>query len=250
MKAKILIVEDESIIALNIKEILNSQGYEVIGIAPDGAKAFELLERKTPDLILMDITLKNREDGIDVAERITRQLDRPIVFLTANDKEKTIDRAIGIRPYGYVLKPFKEAELKTAVEIALKSFERNRKLLNRIDTITSEYSTLQNCLSLEQHAKSRFVALKHGYVFDNDETSLMLAGEEIILNDKEKKFLKLLVKYLGKTVSVEQIEDYVWNGELVGEGALRSLIFRIRQKLPKDLITCYSKIGYKLNVES
>lgn len=249
MKPKILIVEDESIIALNIREILNAQGYEVTGIAAGGEKAFQLLDAQKPDLILMDITLKDREDGISLAEKIVEIMNLPIVFLTANDKEKTIDRAIKIKPYGYILKPFKEADLKTTIEIALKTFAQTQKLTSEINEISSEFASLQNKFSLEQQSKMRFIKLRHGYIFDNDEETLMLSGKEIVLNDKEKKFLHLLIKQLGKIVSVEQIEDYVWNGELVGEGALRSLIFRIRQKLPRDFITCYSKIGYKITVE-
>jgi len=248
MKASIMIVEDESIIALNIREILIIQGYEVTGIATDSASASALLERRTPDLILMDITLKNREDGIELARKITADLEIPIVFLTANDKDKTIDRAIDIKPYGYILKPFKEAVLKSTIEIALKNFAANQKLATTIDTISHEYTTIQNRLLLEENAKSHFVRLKHGYLYDTQEDVLLLSGKEVPLNDKEKKFMRLVVKNFGQVVSVEQIENYVWDGELVGEGALRSLIFRIRQKVPKDLITCYSKIGYKVTL--
>lgn len=107
-------------------------------------------------------------------------------------------------------------------------------------------TSLQSKFTLEQKAKMRFVKLKHGYIFDNSEATLLLAGKEIPLNHKEKKLIQLLVRHIGEIVSVAEIEDHVWNGELVGEGSLRSLIFRIRQKLPKDFLTCYSKIGYKI----
>lgn len=246
MKTKILIVEDESIIALNIKEILTGFGYEIIGIAADGEKALHLATIKTPDLVLMDITLQDREDGIDVAEKISKTLSVPIVFLTANDKNKTIDRAINIKPYGYILKPFKEIELKTAVEIALKTFTANKKLSSEIIEVKSENVSLQSKLNTDQRAKQRLIKLPHGYLYDNENFVLLFNGEIFELNDKENKLLKLLIKNIGRVVTVEQIEDFVWDGELVGEGALRSLMFRIRQKLPKDFITCHSKIGYKI----
>lgn len=246
MKTKILIVEDESIIALNIKEILTSFGYEVIGIAANGEKALHLANTKNPDLVLMDITLQEREDGIDVAEKISKTLSVPIVFLTANDKNKTIDRAINIKPYGYILKPFKEIELKTAVEIALKTFNANKKLSSEIIEVKSENVSLQSKLDVDQRAKQRLIKLPHGYIYDNENFVLLFNGEIFELNDKENKLLKLLIKNIGRVVPVEQIEDFVWDGELVGEGALRSLMFRIRQKLPKDFITCHSKIGYKI----
>lgn len=246
MKSKILIVEDESIIALNIKEILTGLGYEIAGIAANSAKACHLASTKEPDLVLMDITLQNREDGIELAEEISKIISVPIVFLTANDKNKTIDRAIGIKPYGYILKPFKEIELKTAVEIALKTFAENKKLTSKIIEINSENVSLHNQLSIEQQSKMPLIKLQHGYVYDNENALMLFNGKEVELNDKEKKLLRLLIKHLGKVVSVEEIEDFVWEGELVGEGALRSLMFRIRKKLPKDFIQCYSKIGYKI----
>lgn len=246
MKSKILIVEDESIIALNIKEVLLDFNYEIIGIAPNSEKALRLISTKTPDLILMDITLKDREDGIELAEKISKLISVPIVFLTANDKNKTIDRAIDIKPYGYVLKPFKAIELKTAVEIALKTFAENKKLNSKIIEINSENVSLHSQLSIEQQSKIVLIKLQYGYVYDNENGILLFDGKEVGLNDKENKLLRLLIKHLGRIVSVEEIEDFVWSGELVGEGALRSLMFRIRQKVPKDFIQCYSKIGYKI----
>ncbi|HEX5329188.1 response regulator transcription factor [Sulfuricurvum sp.] len=246
MKTKILIVEDESIIALNIKEILTNFGYEISGIAPNGEKALLLASTKSPDLVLMDITLQNREDGIGVAEQISKICTVPIIFLTANDKNKTIDRAINIKPYGYILKPFKEIELKTTIEIALKKFAENQKLTSKIIEIKSENVSLQSKINIDEQKKQRFIKLSHGYIYDNENFVLLFNGEAFELNDKENKLLKLLIKNIGRVVSVEQIEDFVWDGELVGEGALRSLMFRIRQKLPKDFITCHSKIGYKI----
>lgn len=246
MNAKILIVEDESIIALNIKEILMSFGYIVVGIAANSEKAFHLVESKKPDLVLMDITLQDREDGIVLAEKISERISVPIVFLTANDKNQTIDKAITVKPYGYILKPFKDVELKTTIEIALKTFSENQTLTGKLNEINSEITSLQSKFSLETKSKMRFIKLQHGYIFDNSEATLLLAGKEILLNHKEKKLIQLLVRHIGEIVSVAQIEDYVWNGELVGEGSLRSLMFRIRQKLPKDFLICYSKIGYKI----
>ncbi len=248
VKRKILIVEDESIIALNIKEILLHFDYDVVGIAANGKRALHLAETKRPDLILMDITLQEREDGIAVAEAISGMFGVPIVFLTANDKNKTIERAINIKPYGYILKPFKEIELKTAVKIALKTFAENQKLSCEISDVKSENLSLQNKLAVDQQASERFIPLRYGYIYDNENFVLLFNGKTFELNDKENKLLRLLMKNLGKIVSVEQIEDFVWDGELVGEGALRSLMFRLRQKLPKDFITCHSKIGYKITL--
>ena len=130
----------------------------------------------------------------------------------------------------------------------MKTFSENKKLSSEIIDIKSENVSLHNKLAIDQKACERFIKLNYGYIYDNENFVLLFNGEVFELNDKENKLLKLLIKNLGKVVSVEQIEDFVWDGALVGEGALRSLMFRLRQKLPKDFICCHSKIGYRITI--
>ncbi len=118
-KAKILIVEDEAIIASVIAGALKKFDYEVIDILNSGEAAVaEALEKK-PDLILMDIRLQGAVDGIAAAEQILEHLDIPIIYLTAYADEPTLERAKKTKPYGYIPKPFQEIELKTTIEMAL-----------------------------------------------------------------------------------------------------------------------------------
>lgn len=243
MKNKILIVEDEGIIALNIKEILIEKGYEVLGIAPNTQTALKILKKQRADLILMDITLENRESGIELSEKINEIYEVPIVFLTANNKNEIINKAIKIEPYGYILKPFKELELKVTIEIALHNFNKRK-------IIDSENKYLQNQLDINSLNKLDIITLPHNYIYDKNTNSLILNGEEVKLNEKEKRLIEILIKNTGSITSVEQIEWHVWGGEIVGEGALRSLMFRIRQKLPKDFISCHSKWGYNIHFDT
>lgn len=115
-------VEDESIVAMDICDGLASMGYEVIGTADRADDAIEKARTLKPDLVLMDIILKGPEDGIFAAQQIGTTLHTPVVFLTAHGDESTLQRAKLTDPYGYILKPFETEDLHTAVEIALHRF--------------------------------------------------------------------------------------------------------------------------------
>ena len=117
--AKILVVEDESIIALDIQTSLMSAGYPVAGVVATGEEAIALTQREQPDLILMDIRLQGDLDGIEVADIIRSHHDCPIVFLTAHADRHTLDRAKLTEPFGYLIKPFEDQSLITTIEIAL-----------------------------------------------------------------------------------------------------------------------------------
>jgi signal transduction histidine kinase len=115
----ILIVEDESIVALDLKRRLEALGYEVVGMVPSGERAIEQVASMLPDLVLMDIKLKGRMDGVEAAEAIRARFDLPVIFLTAYADTETLARAKHTRPYGYLVKPFEDQDLHTTVEIAL-----------------------------------------------------------------------------------------------------------------------------------
>jgi PAS domain S-box-containing protein len=118
-KAKVLIVEDEQIVASDIKRLLQNTGYDVIGIASTGEKAVRQATAGQPDLVLMDVKLKGQMDGIAAAAQIREQIDLPIIFLTAFSDEVTLQRAEVVSPYGYLLKPLNERELHAAIQMAL-----------------------------------------------------------------------------------------------------------------------------------
>ncbi|MCA9810940.1 MAG: response regulator [Candidatus Dadabacteria bacterium] len=127
---KVLIVEDEIIVARHIEDTLLSLGYAVTGIVSSGEEAIRLSgESPRPDVVLMDIMLEGEIDGIDAAERIRRNYSIPIIFLTAFSNEKTLHRAKTAKPYGYILKPFQETDFFTSIEIAIHKHRIERKLV-------------------------------------------------------------------------------------------------------------------------
>ncbi len=125
---RILIVEDEKIIALDLQRRLERFGFSVVGLAASGSEAIELAEKSEPDIILMDIRLEGDMDGIEASKHIRARFAIPVIFLTAYTDERTLERAKEVEPFGYILKPFKERELYTTIDIALYKNRIDKKL--------------------------------------------------------------------------------------------------------------------------
>lgn len=125
---RIWIVEDESIVAMDLKARLERMGYTIPGISSYGEDAIEKVREYRPDLVLMDIVLKGDMDGITAAQIIRNEMEIPVVYLTAYADEKTIGRAKVTEPYGYILKPFQERDVLTVIEIALYKASMEKRL--------------------------------------------------------------------------------------------------------------------------
>lgn len=136
-KLNIFIVEDESIVAKDIQNSLTKLGYNVVGMANNGKEAIEKIEELMPDLVLMDIMIKGTMTGIDVSERVKEKLNIPVIFLTAYADEGTLSRAKITEPYGYILKPFKEIDLHSTIEMAVYKHQKDAALLKERDFLYS-----------------------------------------------------------------------------------------------------------------
>jgi CheY-like chemotaxis protein/DNA-binding PadR family transcriptional regulator len=117
--SKILVVDDEAIITMQLEERLSAMGYTVAGMAASGEDAIDKARLFRPDLVLMDIVMPGKMNGIEAAKIITVELDIPVVFVTSYADDKIIEQAKSVRPYGYIVKPFNELEIKAAIEVAL-----------------------------------------------------------------------------------------------------------------------------------
>lgn len=152
---RILIVEDEAIIAQNIAVYLNNNDFVVSGIAYDDDEAIEQLNKNTPDAVILDINLDSEKDGIQIAEYINSQKPLPFLYLTSHADKDTLERAKKTAPWGYIVKPFNEKTLLASLEIALFNFAQrsnqqiphihfekiNRHLINQISE--REFDVLQ-----------------------------------------------------------------------------------------------------------
>src|SRR5918997_5561316 len=125
---RLLVVEDEGIVARDLQNKLQRLGYTVPAIASSGEEAIRQAEKHRPDLVLMYIVLKGQMDGIEAAALIWERCGVPAVYLTAYGDDATLQRAKVTRPYGYVLKPFSERELRINIEVALYRSQMERKL--------------------------------------------------------------------------------------------------------------------------
>lgn len=117
--SRILIVEDEAIVAESLKDQLINLGYQVCGTAANGVDAMKIMENSDPDLVMMDIMLDGSMDGVEVASRIREKKRIPVIFLTAFSDNETLQRAKVTEPFGYLIKPYKERELHTNIEVSL-----------------------------------------------------------------------------------------------------------------------------------
>lgn len=125
---KILIVEDDMIIAANISLQLSNLGYEVTAIVPRGEEAILQIEENQPDIVLLDIHLKGALDGIATAQEMQKNYDIPIIYLTANADEATFNRAKATRPYAFISKPFKKLDLQRAIELTINRMAESQAL--------------------------------------------------------------------------------------------------------------------------
>lgn len=123
---RLLIVEDEYILALNLQESLESLGYTVLDIVDSAEMAIEIAAQQRPSLVLMDIRLRGEMDGIQAAEHIWRQFQIPVVYVTGHSDKSTVERATLTFPFGYILKPVREKELYVAIQTALNRYEREQ----------------------------------------------------------------------------------------------------------------------------
>ncbi|MBV6404091.1 MAG: Chemotaxis response regulator protein-glutamate methylesterase [Flavobacteriales bacterium] len=134
-QTNVLVVEDESIVSKDIQHSLKKLGYHVVGAAATGEQAVKLAVETQPDIILMDIMLKGEMNGIEAATQIRQETNIPVIFLTAYADESTLNKAKVTQPYGYIIKPFKEIDIHTSIEMALYKHKKEAEVLKERDLL-------------------------------------------------------------------------------------------------------------------
>ena len=206
MKLKILIIEDENIVALDIKRIMLSLGHGVLKIVKTAQDAFNIADELEPDLVISDINLQGDMDGIECCRILQNRYDIPVIFITAYKDIETLKRVSNINFTGYLVKPFREDELVVKVNLTI--------------------------IKSEQLAKKSREVLNSRYSYCYKTKKLFLDDEPIYLTKKEQCFLELLIKANGTIVSYYTIEHTIWHGEFVQDTTRRQLIHRFKQKVP------------------
>jgi DNA-binding NarL/FixJ family response regulator len=164
---RVLIVEDEALIAAALRDRLTRLGMEVIAAVDTAQRAFDEAVRCVPDVVLMDVRLKGAGDGIDAAVQIRNAVDVPIVFVTAHADRVTLERAKATMPYGFVRKPYQQADLQVAIEMAVDRHCRERQAREagpgrRAEDRLLAEDALQRYDSLTSRERQVFAMVVHG----------------------------------------------------------------------------------------
>jgi DNA-binding response OmpR family regulator len=220
----VLIVEDETIVAFDIENILNSLGYSVIDSVATFDQALQIVQNTPPDIIFMDVNLKNSKDGIETAIEIKKIKDIPIIYLTAFCDDTTLQRAIETNPIGYLLKPFTKEDIKSIMKLSIHKI------------------ALRNVVPKQND----FINLGDEYFYDQVNELLYLDNIPIALSKNEKKLLTLLLSAKGNIVIFKDMESYIWEDKMVSDVTLRSLIYRLRCKLKPEVIETIQGFGCRL----
>ena len=195
----VLVVEDESIVSKDIQLSLKKLGYNVVGAADTGEKAIELAREFQPDIALMDIMLKGDMNGVEAADVLRNELYIPVIFLTAYADEGTLTKAKVTEPYGYIIKPFKEIDLHTSIEMALYKHGKEKEKKQERDLL---YSIVQ----------------------DKD-------SEGFIFVKSNSRLVKLRTKDI---FFIEALKDYVVINTLNSRYTIHSTMKDIEKKMPKN----------------
>lgn len=150
-EAKILVVEDEALVALHLEQRLQMLGHSVVGTAFSGTDALEQTAAHLPDLVLMDINLGRGISGIEAAQQINRYFNIPVVFVTAHSDDAILQKANAAGPYGYVLKPFEDSALRVTIEIALSKHQLDQertRILEELGASIARVKTLRGLLPI------------------------------------------------------------------------------------------------------
>ncbi|SOD93717.1 LytR/AlgR family response regulator transcription factor [Spirosoma fluviale] len=173
----ILLVEDEGILAMELSDSLEADGYFIVGIANNGRKALDLYQRQRVDLLLCDITIKGDWDGIETVRRLTAERPIPVIYLTALTDRETLERAKQTYPAAYVNKPYQLASLRTAIELAIHNFnQRSKPVSAAVTPLEKGTRDRETILQINDHL---FVKQNYQFVKINVDDLLYLEADNV-----------------------------------------------------------------------
>ncbi len=239
----ILIVSDDTNTSMNLKSSLNKQGYTTVNITESAAKFRQKLRAYKPQLIMIDTSLQTRDDGIELASHVREKYKLPFVFLSSHSDSTIINKAKLTQPYGYIVKPCNPLGLNATIQIAIHKYDQERQRAKDMNALEINRLNLQKRI-YDKKAAVKEVLFGDGYNLDKRSCTTFCHGEKIKLTKKENAFIQLLVSQLGSTVSFQQAIDYLWEQKGATENSVRTLVWRLRSKLPSDIIQNAQGIGY------
>jgi len=215
MHAKIIVAEDERIVALHLKQQLLKLGYEVVAVVASGANALEKITELRPQVILMDIHIEGAIDGIETASKIPAEFEIPVIYVTAYSEEATLERARATKPYGYLIKPFSERELHATIQMALERRHTDSALQASEDRFRSIFGAISEGIFILDAATGIFIdvnapgALMFGYTPDE------LIGRDIqalSFSDEAPYSQREAAEWIDKTAA-GRMQRFDWQGK-------------------------------------
>jgi DNA-binding response OmpR family regulator len=243
-KNSIIIVEDDEITALNLEISLKKQGYNVLTICDNATDAKNKINSYKPDLVIIDISLQESEDGIELAKSLKSKHNIPFIFLTSYSDDEIISKAKLTEPYGYIVKPFDPSSLHATIQMALFKYQMENERKEDINDLKVNKLNLEKLLYSKRVSDKPIIPFGDDYHLDISICETFYRGKKIKLTKKENAFLRLLVAQLGSVVTFEQAMNYVWDDQGATENSVRTLVWRLRNKLETDIIKNASGIGY------
>ncbi len=243
-KQRVIIVEDDEITSLNLNMSLQKHGYSVVAVCDNPEQAKNKIQTHNPDVLIIDISLQESNDGIELAKEIKTKYDIPFIYLTSYSDEATINQAKQTEPYGYIVKPFDPNSLHATIQMALFKFEVEHERQEDIHSLKVDKTNLEKLLYSRKESNKPIVPFGDDYHLDISICETFYKNKKIKLTKKENAFLRLLVAQLGVVVTFEQAMNYVWDEHGATENSVRTLVWRLRNKLETDIIKNASGIGY------
>lgn len=239
-KYKISIIEDDEITALNLKLSLEKLGYEVISLFSSVEDTLQNLILQLPDLLIIDISLNEANDGIGLAKQLKNRYSIPFIYLTSHSTDEIISEAKQTKPYGYIVKPFHPNSLHASIQMAL--FQSESEKEESSATVTPENLSVEELLK-EKSLNTKTVSFARNYILNRETNELFHHTQKVNLKNTESMFMRLLVAKLGLVISFEEATEYIQKTTKESV-SIRTLVWRLRNKLDTDIIKNASGIGY------
>ncbi len=230
-KVNVLLVEDESIVAKDIQLSLKRLGYNVLGIENTGEKAITSARKLDPDIIIMDIMLKGKINGIEASEKIRKEQNIPIIYLTAYADENTLSKAKITEPYAYIIKPYKEIDLHTSIEMALYKHSKELEILKERDMLYNIVENKDNTEYIFVKSKSRLIKLN-----TNDVIYIEALKDYVVINTPSARYtihstMKDIQKKMPEDKFIRVHRSYIINLNKISEIESPNLILEGNKKI-------------------
>ncbi|WP_072680845.1 response regulator [Arcobacter sp. LA11] len=225
---RILIVDDEPLITMFIKRVIENMGHIVVGICKDGESALSTINKEKPNIVFMDINIKGPLDGISVIKKNSNQ-DLSVIYVSSYSEQDILDEALSTNPTNYLIKPIKEEDVKIAITLAKQKFQK------------------QNYKPKKNIEKKHLIFSEELY-YDYDLKELFLKKTPVALSMTEKKMLDIFIRNKNINLSIDMIRDDTWKDKKVSDSTIRDHISNLRKKNPLLPIQTNFGRGYTLVV--